>query len=304
MKSDAFGRKRLLGIGLVVSVALMSSWWFLSSRTPRLISFGQRSADQGRVFSYERYGSVLQAYVDKNGMVDYQSLKAGPQPLDAFAAEIGRVSPAFYSGWNEKEQIAFWINAYNALTLEAILNHYPIQASLLRSALFPANSIRQIPGVWDRLQFVIMGERRTLGEIEHEILRKRFDEPRIHMALVCAANGCPPLRNEPYTGDQLDQQLADQTRRFLSNPTQFRIDRQNHLVYLSPIFEWFGSDFVGYGTDQGSGQQPDPEKAVLNFIMSYASGSDREYLGQGGYTVKYLNYDWSLNERVPGKKIS
>jgi hypothetical protein len=307
MRIDVFGGKKLLGIliVLVLMVSITAGWWFLIRRPPRLISFEQSYGSQGRSFSYKSYESVLQAYVDESGKVDYGKLQVGRDQLDAFAAEIGSLSPVSYSGWNEKEQMVFWINVYNALTLEAIIDHYPIQASVIRSVIFPSNSIRQISGVWDRLQFLVMGEKRTLDEIEHQILRKLFNEPRIHMALVCAAKGCPPLRNEPYTGEQLDQQLGDQARRFLSNPSKFRIDREKDRVYLSPIFDWFGNDFVmKYGAGQAFGKQADSQKAVLNFIMGYLNRADRDYLSQGDYRVEYLEYDWSLNERSYRKEIS
>jgi hypothetical protein len=184
--------------------------------------------------------------------------------------------------------------AYNALTLKAIIRNYPIRASLFRSVVFPENSIRQIPGVWNRLQFMVMGELVTLYSNEHEILRKQFDEPRVHMA----------LRNEPFSGDQLQQQLVDQTRRFLSSSTRFRIERGNRCVYLSPIFEWFGIDFVKtYGANAKFSQRV-AERAALNFVARHVDDRDREYLTQEKYVVKYLGYDWSLNERAPAKPVS
>ncbi|MCI0419208.1 MAG: DUF547 domain-containing protein, partial [Acidobacteria bacterium] len=127
--------------------------------------------------------------------------------------------------------------------------------------------------------------------------------PRIHMALVCAAMGCPPLRYEPFLGDQLDEQLNDQTRRFLSDPTKFRMDRSKGKVYLSSIFKWFPSDFIKtYGTDQKFAGHDPAERAVLNFISRYLDASDREYLATAKYNVEYLGYDWSLNEQTAGKR--
>jgi hypothetical protein len=203
-----------------------------------------------RQFDYSDYGVVLKSYVDDRGLVNYKALKANRQGLDKFAASLAQLDPQVYDAWNEKEKIAFWINAYNALTLLAIINHYPIKASLLGSLRFPKNSIRQIPGVWDKLQFTVMGRKITLDGIEHEILRAKFNEPRIHMALVCAALGCVVLRDEPYTRDRLDEQLNDQTIRLIKDSRKFRIDREKPRVYLSPIFKWFGGDFVKtYGTE-------------------------------------------------------
>jgi hypothetical protein len=231
-------------------------------------------------------------------MVNYRGLKENSQRLDAFASVLGRLDRTMYDNWTEKEKVAFWINAYNALTLEAIITHYPIKPSLTASLVFPKNSIRQIPGVWDELTFEVMGRKVTLDEIEHKILRAQFNEPRIHVALVCAAKGCPPLRNEPYTGEQLDEQLDDQTRRFLSNPQKFRFDRTGGRVSLSSIFQWFSEDFVKtYGADERFSGHSQAEGAVLNFINKYVDAADREYLVSATYKIAYLDYDWSLNEQ-------
>ncbi|MBI4208192.1 MAG: DUF547 domain-containing protein [Deltaproteobacteria bacterium] len=232
-----------------------------------------------------KYATVLTIHLDSKGQVDYKALKEDRAPLDQFLEGIDKLDKKIYEVWTPHEKIAFWINAYNSRTLQVIIDHYPMQPGLLPSLRFPKNSIRQIPGVWDELRFPVMGQDKTLGEIEHQILRKEFSEPRIHMALVCAAKGCPPLRNEPYSGAKLSQQLDDQTRRFVSNPQKFRIDQANGTVYLSPIFKWFREDFeASYGT-------------VINFIQRYLTETDRQFLIAKELDLKYLDYDWSLNEQ-------
>lgn len=285
-------------------IAAVLGWWFFARPQPQVVSFRQPSPGSVSPFSYENYRAALANTVDSSGMVDYRSLKENRTKLDAFSAQLEVLSPAIYSSWDEKERIAFWINAYNALTLEAIINHYPIQPSLVRSVLFPKNSIRQIPGVWDEMRFPVMGETITLDKMEHEILRGRFREPRIHVALVCASKGCPPLRNEPFVGERLDEQLADQTRRFLSDSQKFQIDRRAGRVYLSPIFDWFGSDFVLAAASGQNSSPSEAENAVIDFISKYVKDDDRNYLNRREYKVKYLDYDWSLNEKVAGKEIS
>ena len=177
-------------------------------------------AVQAQSFSYADYADALKAYVNDRGMVNYAELKSHSEKLDSFLSSLAGLNRKAYDGWAEPAKIAFWLNAYNACTLQAIIDHYPIQSSFLTSLRYPKNSIRQISGVWDELQFSVMGQPMTLDGIEHGVLRKEFHEPRIHMALVCAAMGCPPLRNEPYTGDRLGAQLDDQARRFLSNPAE------------------------------------------------------------------------------------
>lgn len=238
-----------------------------------------------RPLKLENYGGILREYVDSSGQVDYENLKNNRSPLDEFNASLAAASPSLYESWSDLEKIAFLVNAYNSLTLAAILDNYPTK------------SIRYIPGVWNRQKFEVVGQEMTLDYIEHELLRKQFNEPRIHMALVCASIGCPPLRTEPFMGDRLDEQLSDQTRTFLANPNNFRIDRDAKRVYLSSIFEWFGDDFkTTYGMPQNFKNLNGKETAVLNFISQHLSPADRDYLTQGGYRVSYLDYDWSLND--------
>jgi hypothetical protein len=249
--------------------------------------------DASAPLAYDGYAGVLEAHVIGEGMVDYRGLWKSPGELEAFVDKIARLPRARFEAWPKKDQIAFLINAYNALTLEAIIDHYPIRA---RDENAPKAGIRQIEGVWDRLAFELMGRRVTLNHIEHEMLRKGFDEPRIHMALVCAAKSCPRLRNEPFRGHRLDDQLKDQTRKFLSHPAKFRIDRGRKQVYLSEIFNWFGQDFVkSFGTSSAFEGRSEKERAVLNFIAKHIKEDDAAYLFKNTYAIRYLPYDWSLN---------
>lgn len=247
---------------------------------------------------YSGYAEILKTYVDDNGMVNYRGLKANRTKLDRFIAGLGSLSPAAYQKWSTTERIAFWINAYNAITLRAIIDHYPIKASGLGALRYPKNSIRQIPGVWKKLTFRVKGEKWTLDRIEHTALRGWYNEPRIHMALVCAAISCPPLQNEPFYAAKLDAQFDAQTRRFLAQPKNFRIDRKNKTVYLSSIFKWFGNDFIKtYGTKKSFAKQNKSQKAVLNYLAEFLDRSDAKYLRTKKYKVKYLKYDWSLNKQ-------
>lgn len=173
--------------------------------------------DMRQEFNYDDYAATLKTYVNNQGMLNYKELKSNREKLDSFVFSVGRLNTESYEKWSEKKKIAFWLNIYNGLTLKAIIDNYPIKSSFFKARLYPKNSIRQISGVWDKLKFTVMGREMTLDEIEHKTLRKNFNEPRIHVALVCAAMGCPLLRNELYTGDKLDVQLNDQTHRFLQN---------------------------------------------------------------------------------------
>jgi hypothetical protein len=287
---------KTLLISLLSACTILAA--LMAMRNPQQFSDTSYQTGSGRQpWTYDGLRSALEM-VDNNGLVDYRRLKANREPLDQFASRLADLDPQTFAAWGSTDRMSLWINAYNGLTLIAILDNYPIQSSFLASLRFPKNSIRQISGVWDRLEFEIMGRPATLDQIEHEILRREFDDPRIHFALVCAAMGCPPLRNEPYLGDRLGDQLDDQVRQFLENSEKFRIDRSTNTVYLSKILDWYGEDFSTqsedstYFRDHGS-----EERAVLRFISEYLSPEDRTYLRKGTYRLRYLEYDWSLNER-------
>lgn len=247
-------------------------------------------------FDYDDYARVLRQYVDDAGMVDYEKLKANRTRLDRFVRSLGGLKKRTYRGWDEEAKIAFLVNAYNAITLKIIIDNYPIQAGWLGSLRFPKNSIRQIDGAFDGIKHRVMGRKMTLDEIEHQTLRKDFNEPRIHLALVCAAVSCPRLLDEPYVGEVLEQQLAVQARHFVGQPDNFRIDRGSSRVYLSEIFKWFGEDFIKtYGTDTNFTAFSAQKRAVLNYLQQHLNQKGRTYLLHADYSVKYLDYDWTLN---------
>ena len=254
-------------------------------------------------FSYQDYAQTLKTYVDDRGMVNYRRLKAKPQSLNAFKRSLSRLDRKVYNSWTDAQKIAFWINAYNGLTLAAIIDHYPIKSRWLASLTYPKNSIRQIKGVWDTLTFTVMGRKVTLEEIEHKILRGRFNEPGIHMALVCAAMSCPQLRNEPFEADRLKEQFADQAKKFIGGRLRFRMDRAKRIVYLSPILDWFGDDFVKrYTPPSGFAGFNKAQRATLYYVSLHLNKANAAFLKNQKYKIKYLDYDWSLNEQKPKKK--
>lgn len=257
---------------------------------------GPAALPEGTADPAESLTQVL-AYVSAQGLVDYAGLKRERAVLDRFSRSLADFPPDVLRSLDSESRIAFWINAYNGLTIQAIVDHYPIKSSFLTSLVYPRNSIRQIPGVWDHLGFAVAGRRLTLDQIEHEILRKDFDEPGIHLALVCAAMSCPRLRPEPYVGERLAEQLADQARAFVADPSKFRIDRDAQTVYVSKIFEWFGADFVSRYQTREFGRRSEEERAFLNYLAGSLSPEEAAYLRQGDYRVRYLDYDWTLNEQ-------
>lgn len=249
------------------------------------------------LFDHSLYDQTLKKYV-ADERVDYATLQRERQDLDRYVASLEELSQETYGQMSEEEKIAFWINAYNAITLKVIIDHYPIKRSGLKGLAFPPSSIRQIPGAWDKIAHPVMDRVMTLDDMEHGTLRKDFKEPRIHMALVCAAKGCPPLRGEAYDAGRLYEQLADQARIFLSNPLKFHANKEKGEVFLSPIFKWFADDFVAAGyQDEGPEGLKGKEKAVAGFLLPYVDAETAAYLGEGKYGFSYLDYDWSLNER-------
>jgi len=237
-------------------------------------------------YSSADYAYVLSRYVGGGGLVDYEGLRSDRSRLDAYLAGAAALRTEEYEGWSDEEKTAFWINVYNARTMQTIIDHYP------------AKSIRGIKGAWDKMTFTVMGKELTLDQVEHEILRKRFHEPRIHMALVCAAVSCPPLRAEPYSGDRLDEQLEDQSRIFLDDPSRFHIDAKRGVVLVSSILDWYGGDFVdAYGGKKEFKGYGRVEGAVLAFISSHLDAERRALLASRKWKIEYAHYDWSLNSR-------
>ncbi len=280
--------KCLLG-ALVPALLLLGSCSVTSafqSNDTSAIAQEENGANTVKTANTPALATVLEAYVDDQGLVDYESLQANRQQLDVYNASLQLLDPAAYGSWDDSEKIALLINAYNSLTLKSIIDESPIKSS-----------IKDITGVWRFKKHGLMRSEQTLNNIEHDILRADFNEPRIHAALVCAAVSCPYLRQEPFTGESLDAQLDDQVRIFLAQPEAFEIDQEQGEVRLSAIFDWFGEDWVpSFGTDEGFAGNEN-QRAVLNFISGYLEEGDRAYLKAGGYNISYSDYDWALNEQ-------
>ena len=271
----------LFSVSAIASCSDLANSQSSAAQTDRAIEVAQTEP-----FNYQDYAEVLQSYVDKQGLVDYPALQANSQQLMQFNLSLGEVSPKTYASWTESEQIAFLINAYNSFTLQSIIEQQPLP-----------DSIRDISGVWNRRKFDLAGEEKTLDNIEHDTLRRDFNEPRIHAALVCAAISCPPLLNEPYLATTLDDQLSERTAKFAASPQGFSIERETGKVYLSSIFKWYGEDFEQtYGVeDKFEGN--DKQRAVLNYLNPVLDAAAQNFLAQSDYQVKYLDYDWSLNQQ-------
>jgi hypothetical protein len=252
-----------------------------------------------RVSFHDKCTGILKKYVNDKGMVDYKMLKRKKPKLNRLLNEFARLDPNEYNAWSKEDKIAFWLNAYNIKMLKIIVDNYPIQSQRILRILWGPDSIRHIKGIWDKYKFIVMDEEFTLKEVEQRFFRKEFDEPRVFFAISYASLSSPPLRNEPYYGYRLYEQLDDQAKKFLSSPLAFRINREKQIVHLSAIFHptWYGKEFINkYGTDKKFKDQPPSVRAVLNLAANYISKQDLFFLEIENYSVQYITYNWTLND--------
>lgn len=243
----------------------------------------EKSAIQPFDFEYKLYADLLNKYV-ANGLVDYDGLLKDRKNLDDILLSYASVD---LSEANDSRKIAFYINAYNLITLRSIIDAYPVK------------SIKDIKGVWDKKKWNIAGKKLTLNDIEHEVLRKDFDEPRIHFAIVCASIGCPPLIAEPYFGESIDAQLASASSDFATSSFYNKLDLSSGSAEISAIFDWFGEDFIDkYYNSAHFPSLSKKQNAALSFLIAQYPESERKLLLNTNFNVSYLDYDWELNKAM------
>ncbi len=223
--------------------------------------------------SHVAWDKLLKKHVKSGGLVDYKGFKANSAELQRYLDLLDANKPD-ESEWSREEQLAYWINAYNAFTIKLIVDNYPVKSI---KDLNPVLSIPTVRSIWSKKLFRIGGELISLDEIEHGILRKKFEEPRIHFAINCASFSCPVLRAEAYFSEKINEQLEEQTVLFLNDPTRNIITTDNPKV--SKIFSWFKKDFKKNGT-------------VIDFLNQYV----KDVKVDRGADLDYLDYDWKLNE--------
>jgi len=252
---------------------------------------------------HDKYAGILGGFVNNKGLVDYQTLKRYCLELKTLLDHFAGLDPNAYNLWPKQDKIACWINAYNIRMLKVIVDNYPIQSSRLgRLFWWPPSDIRYINkdiGGIEKQKMMVMNEEFTLAAVEKRLFQRDFDEPRVFFALCRATLDSPPLRSEPYCGRKLQEQLDDQARKFLSSPHAFRIDRATKEVRLSALLQpnEYGKEFVNkYNTDKKFKEQPPAIRAILNFITRYISEQDKSFLETELYSIKYLKYDWRLND--------
>jgi hypothetical protein len=219
-------------------------------------------------FSHQAFDEVLRAHV-KDGVVDYPGV-AQDTRYSAYLEQLARIDPNALP--TRRHRLAFWINAYNAFAIKGILDGYSPMTRIGQWRYFIGKQHR------------VGGEPINLYDLEKKLLIPDFREPRIHFAIVCASQSCPKLRPQAFTADQLDAQLEENARAFVNDQTRNRFDRENHVVYLSKIFEWFEPDFRAHG------------QSLLNYVRRYLNDPELVAdLATQPYRVEFLDYDWNLN---------
>lgn len=243
------------------------------------------NASDKKTFDHSVFHNVLQKYVNENGYVDYASLKNDRGDLDSYVETLGRTSPtnspSLFPDKNSK--LAYWINAYNAFTLRGVIDNYPTKS---------VRDIHAVYGFFWRIKFNAGGKKMSLRALENEIIRK-FDEPRIHFAIVCASEGCPRLSREAYTGEHLDSQLETQAKKFINEERNVKFDTKANSIQMSKIFDWFAEDFlVAFPGEKD-------KKKVTEYLKLYLNSSSRQNLQQlKASKIEYIEYDWRINDQA------
>ncbi|MDB9873886.1 DUF547 domain-containing protein [Flavobacteriaceae bacterium] len=214
-----------------------------------------------QTIDHSKWTEILQFYVAENGNVNYKGLQKNRKSLNAYLNNLAQNAPE--ENWSKAEKMAYWINAYNAYTIQLILNNYPTE------------SIKDIKDPWGQTFFEIGGKTMSLNTIEHEILRPMGD-PRIHFAIVCASESCPKLLNCAYEAKSLTDQLDQAAREFINDTSKNSISESK--ITISKIFKWFKSDFP-----KGD--------AFINYLNKYSTVKIFPDIN-----INYKTYNWSLNE--------
>ncbi len=221
--------------------------------------------------SHSIWNNLLKKYVSKEGAVNYKGFIADKNTFEEYL-NILSTTPS-QASWSKEERLVYWINAYNAFTVKLIIDHYPVKS------IKDIGAKLAIPGlnsVWDAKFITIGGKKYSLNNIEHGILRKKFNEPRIHFAVVCASYSCPPLRAEAYSAEHIERQLTEQTRIFLSDKRKNVISSDK--LQISKIFSWFKGDFT-------------KNTSLIDFLNKYTDTNI-----SASAKMSHLSYDWQLNE--------
>lgn len=221
------------------------------------------TANSAENVDHTAWDALLKKHVDANGMVDYKGFKADRSKLDAYLKQLSGYEPS--NDWSVQELLAYYINLYNAYTVDLILDNYPVK------------SIKDINGAWTKGIVPVGNKELSLGGIENGVLRK-MNEPRIHFAINCASVSCPKLLNEAYTAGKINEQLERATKEFVNSDKN---DISANSPKVSSIFDWYKKDFI-----------TDKTPTIVDYINQYSKTKINS-----GTTIAYKDYDWNLNEQ-------
>ena len=242
-----------------------------------LVTFAQNKEDQHLLFT-----QILKDYVH-NGLINYIKLKDDKR-LDKYIEQLENTNPD--NLLTDEDKLAFWINASNAFTIKFIIEEYPVRSinDLHWGGLYLGSLLGTT--VWDDEKIVINGTKLSLNDIEHDIARKKFNEKRVHFAMVCASYSCPPLLDEAYEGFKLSEQLNEQARLFFNDETKNKFDLKIRTAYLSKILDWYSSDF---GND---------DQSILLYVSQFLDSeiADDIRKNTSQWKIDHLSYNWDLNE--------
>jgi uncharacterized protein DUF547 len=237
------------------------------------------------------YDQILDLNV-RDGFVYYRALKGERGKLDGYVTQLGSVSIEKAS---RDAQIAFWLNAYNAIVLKTVVDHYPIQG---HSTEYPGRSIRQISGAFDRLQHRVAGRMLTLDQIEQTVLAG-FKDPRLYLAIGRGAVGGGRLRSEAFDPGRLEAQLAEVASECATRAQCIQVDRGQNTVSASAIFSWRQKDFIAAYADSAPApfaNRSPIERAILAFVEPRMLTTEKEFLAKNQFQLVYRTFDWTLND--------
>jgi hypothetical protein len=257
---------------------------------PALIAAQQFEPAPGAELLHRPLDQILDVNV-RDGLVYYRALKSDRGRLDRYVSSLN-VTPAVYQGWSKAQQMAYWVNAYNAFVLATVVNHYPLRGT-----------IKQIPGAFDKTTWRAAGKTVTLDQIEKTILPE-FKEPRLYLALGRGAVGSGRLRSEAYTGERLERQLAELQEEFVNNRYMYRLDRLANTLSVTPIVSWRETDFAAAYADKADplfAQRSPLERAVVALITPHLLPSEKELIRQNDWKMAFLEMDWRLNDLTGGR---
>jgi uncharacterized protein DUF547 len=234
----------------------------------------------------------------RDGLVYYRALQSSRGSLDRYISSLN-VPAATYDAWTNNAKIAFWVNAYNAIVLQTVVNRYPIKGS---NSAYPSSSIRQIPGAFEQAKHRLAGRTVSLDEIDKKIL-PAFNEPRALLALGRGAVGSGRLRSEAYTAARLDAQLDSIREDFVREEHMIKVDRSAGQIAVTPIISWHEAAFVAAYDKDRSGPfaaRSPVERASLAFVLPHLLPLEKEFVEQNQFKVVFQTFDWRLNDLTGG----